>query len=111
MMTHSIEAGHRHGEKHEMENIGGSDCPDAIAYLSASELRARGWTDRLIRMFLVTPDRTVPNPRRYGGRPMRLYRLDRVVVIEEGNAEFASQRSRSDSYSSRIKANFRKSGA
>lgn len=109
-MTHSIEAGHTPGEEHEAESIGESSCPDASAYLSASELRARGWTDRLIRMFLVTPDRTVPNPRRYGGRPMRLYRLDRVIVIEEGNAEFASQRSRSDSYSTRIKANFRQSG-
>jgi hypothetical protein len=45
-------------------------------------LRARGWTDALIRTFVPDHDKEVPNPHHRSGPKMRLYLLGRVEEIE-----------------------------
>jgi hypothetical protein len=55
-------------------------------------LKARGWTDTLIRRFLPSPDATRPNVHYLSGPPVRLYLLARVEAIE-ATAEFLAARS------------------
>ena len=40
---------------------------------TATQLKARGWTDALIRDLLGAPDQTRINPHHRSGPPMRLY--------------------------------------
>lgn len=70
-------------------------------YLSIKELLARGWTKRLISLFLGTPDMTVPNPYRHGGCPKGLYLFTRIQEIEQ-SAVFGSEKSKSMRYSQRL---------
>ena len=81
------------------------------AYLSARELKERGWTERLIRIYLPQPDKTVPNPYRAAGAPKRLYAATKVAQIERDLAEFQTDREKSDRYSTRlqVQSNARKS--
>jgi hypothetical protein len=51
--------------------------------LSTTDLKARKWTETLIRQFLPEPDKTVENPHYLSGPPIRLYNLDRVEAIEK----------------------------
>lgn len=54
-------------------------------YYSVSQLRGRGWTQRLIDHFLGAPDDSQLNelvPANRRGRPMRLFRVDRVNRVE-----------------------------
>lgn len=81
-----------------------SDRLPEDAYLTAGDLKRRGWTDRLIKMFLGSPDRTLPNPHVKSGSPKRLYLASRVEAIEQNGTEFREQRSRSQSYSQRIRS-------
>lgn len=50
--------------------------------LTARQLRERGWTKRMMERFLVKPDGFAQNPHVLTGRPMRLYRTDRVQAAE-----------------------------
>lgn len=72
------------------------------SYFSVRQLKERGWTERLVRLYLEAPDRTAPNPRRKSGAPKRLYLKTRVVEIEESSVEFTRDKARSDSYSDRL---------
>lgn len=52
-------------------------------FLSVPALKARGWTARLIQIFLGAPDMTRPNPHYRNAAPMRLYARHRVEQIEQ----------------------------
>ena len=56
------------------------------AHLSVAGLKARGWTDALIRQLLGEPDRLVDNPHYRSAAPMRLYALTRVEAVEASHA-------------------------
>lgn len=45
----------------------------------------RKWTRNLIRDFLGSPDKTVPNPYYSTSHPVKLYKLSRVCRTEENN--------------------------
>jgi len=57
--------------------------PALVKYWSTRSLRARGWTDSLIRLLLIGPDKYAANPYfwKNGGR-MKLWNLDRVLEAE-----------------------------
>ncbi|HJV84547.1 MAG TPA: hypothetical protein VJ698_03660 [Noviherbaspirillum sp.] len=74
-----------------------------LLYFSATDLKKRGWTERLVHLFLSQPDRTEPNPHVKTGHPRRLYLSSRVIAIENTAEEFAEQRNRSLAYSARLK--------
>jgi hypothetical protein len=48
----------------------------------AADLKARGWTDGLIKRFLGEPDATRRNPFYRRGSPMKLYEVSRVEEVE-----------------------------
>ena len=50
--------------------------------LTATQLKARGWTDALIRDLLGAPDQTRVNPHYRSGPPMRLYEVGRIEKVE-----------------------------
>ncbi len=56
------------------------------AHLSIAGLKARGWTDALIRQLLGEPDVCVPNPYYRSAAPMRLYAVARVDAVEASPA-------------------------
>ena len=61
------------------DNTPGTPAPEG--FLSARDLRGRGWTERSIAAFLGTPDSTCPNP--HGGdAPMRLWLPAHVEAVE-----------------------------
>jgi hypothetical protein len=49
-------------------------------------LKARGWTDALIRQFLCEPDTLLPNPYYRSAPPMKCYRIARVEDVESTEA-------------------------
>lgn len=49
-----------------------------VGTLTARQLREHGSTKRMMERFLVKPDGYAQNPHVKAGRPMRLYRTDRV---------------------------------
>ncbi len=51
--------------------------------LTSKELKSRGWTYRLIRAFLDTPDGVRPTPAGTIGRPAASYSIDRVRRVEK----------------------------
>lgn len=51
----------------------------------------RGWTDKLINMFLSEPDLKRPNPNYKAGPPMLLFKIDRIEAIEQTD-EFKAQK-------------------
>jgi hypothetical protein len=56
---------------------------DKTKLFSRQELKARGWTESLIKRFLPTEDATLPNPVYSStGSPMKLYDKRRVKRIE-----------------------------
>lgn len=57
--------------------------------LSMAKLKARGWTDSMIRRLLAEPDATAVNPKYKNAHPMRLYDLSRIEAAE-ATTEFAS---------------------
>lgn len=71
-------------------------------YFSVRQLEGRGWTERLVRLYLKVPDRTEPNPHRRSGAPKRLYLRTRVLAIESSSDEFVKDKARSESYSGRL---------
>lgn len=76
---------------------------DRDQYFSFRELKTRGWTERLVLLYLPQPDRTVPNPHRKSGAPKRLYLVSNVERVEREEPEFQEDRSRSASYAGRLK--------
>lgn len=57
-------------------------------YLTMSQLRDRGWNDRMVRHYLGDADDTYLRPGPRPGRPQRLYLLNRVVAVETLRPEF-----------------------
>ena len=51
--------------------------------LTASQLKARGWTEGLIRSVLGAPDKRRKNPNYRSAAPLRLYFLGRVLDAEQ----------------------------
>ncbi len=62
-------------------------------YFSRTGLKARGWTDRAIDLFLSEPDLEMENPHYKNAAPMKLYLIRRVEEIEktEGFIDFKSK--------------------
>jgi len=58
--------------------------------LTATQLKARGWTDALIRDLLGAPDQTRVNPHYRSGPPMRLYEVGRIEKVE-GSVAWATR--------------------
>jgi hypothetical protein len=50
--------------------------------ITLTSVKARGWTDTMVRDFLGEPDGSGPNPRYIGGPPLRLYLVERVEESE-----------------------------
>ncbi|URN17503.1 hypothetical protein [Streptomyces sudanensis] len=55
---------------------------DRTTFVSLEGLRARGWTDGMVRDVLGQPDVQGRSPRRGVGAPVRLYLLARVEAVE-----------------------------
>ena len=51
-------------------------------YFTTEQLKARGWTSRMIKAHLGKPDATKPDPRGRLRKPILLYACDRVLHIE-----------------------------
>ena len=68
--------------------------PRAQPDLSVPGIKARGWTDAMIRNLLGEPDYTVTNPRYSTSHPMKIYSAVRVHAAEQTEA-FAVASSRS----------------
>ena len=68
--------------------------PLAQTDLSVPGIKARGWTDTMIRNLLGEPDYTVTNPRHSNSNPMKIYSAARVHAEEQTEA-FAVASSRS----------------
>ncbi|GHH53514.1 hypothetical protein FHS35_004781 [Streptomyces umbrinus] len=58
-------------------------------HVSAAGLRARGWTDGIVRRLLGEPDRLSAHPRFRSAPWTRMYRVERVEAAEQ-SAEFRS---------------------
>jgi len=65
----------------------------AVECISAPGLKARGWTEAMIRGLLGTPDVLTDNPHYKSAAPRRLWRLQKVEAIE-ASPEFAPRRER-----------------
>ena len=59
---------------------------DKDAHFTVADLRARGWTDKLIKDLLDTPDATRKNPRFSSAAPMRLYLKTRALAVEDSES-------------------------
>lgn len=62
----------------EIENLAKNEV------LTARDLKNRGWTRTMVQKFLGTADGFVQNPHIRTGRPMRLFRSQRVHEVEIG---------------------------
>jgi hypothetical protein len=72
--------------------------------VSVAGLKARGWTDSLLRTFLGEPDKLAANPHySSAGAPMRLYLLERVEAAERTSA-FIERRAKLAAQTARRKA-------
>ena len=65
----------------------------AAECIGAPGLKERGWTEAMIREFLGDPDLYVDNPNYKSAAPMRLWRMQWVLVAE-ATAEFAQAKER-----------------
>ena len=54
--------------------------------MTVPTLKARGWTETLIRDYLGAPDTSCPNPSYRSAAPMRLYARARVEAVEASPA-------------------------
>jgi len=52
-------------------------------FITKSALKDKGWTEKLITIFLPEPDKTAPNPMYKKSSPMKLYLKSRIKIIEE----------------------------
>lgn len=60
-------------------------------YYNLTMLKSRGWTDKLINLFLPLPDKTLQNPNYRRAPDMRLYFIEKVLEIESSE-EFIIQK-------------------
>ena len=60
-------------------------------YITPTGLKARGWTDGMIKKFLGEPDATRDNPHFKCAAPMKLYELKRVEKVEKRKTFLAAQ--------------------
>ena len=51
--------------------------------ITPTGLKARGWTESMIKQYLGEPDELKPNPYYKSAAPMRLYNLKRVEKVEK----------------------------
>nr|WP_205614754.1 hypothetical protein [Streptomyces chartreusis] len=71
------------------EEFGGArqrERPGQRTHLSASGLRARGWTPAMVRQLLGEPDLLLAHPQFRSAPQTRLYRVERVAAAERGEA-------------------------
>lgn len=54
-------------------------------YITKSTIKSRGWTDKLIEIFLKSPDKEAKNPIYRCASPMKLYLIKRVEEIEQSS--------------------------
>lgn len=54
--------------------------------ITKSDLRDRGWTQKMIETFLPDPDETARNPKYRCADPMKLYNNERVMALESSPA-------------------------
>lgn len=59
-------------------------------FITKTDLLARGWTQSLIRKFLVQPDKRIPNPHSKRAPKTHLYSMTRVQQAEASEA-FATE--------------------
>lgn len=76
---------------------------ESLGQLTASELKARGWSETMIRRFLGPPCAKARNPHCHSVRPMRLYGLHKVVAAE-ADPQFANARARARAAAERATA-------
>lgn len=60
-------------------------------YITPTGLKARGWTDGMIKKFLGEPDATRDNPHFKRAAPMKLYEMKRVEKVEKRKTFMAAQ--------------------
>lgn len=66
-------------------------------YICEAALKKRGWTDRIIKVMRIYPEKFARNPHHAHAADMKLYSLDRVRQIEMTNRfrfELAKTRNR-----------------
>jgi hypothetical protein len=64
--------------------------------ITKASLKERGWTEKLISLFLPVPDLEKPNPMyRNAGAPMRLFILTKVEALEE-TEEFKKEKEKAE---------------
>ena len=56
-------------------------------HYTTEQLKARGWTTLMIKTHLGKADEIHADPVRRLGKPIRLYRVDRVMALETGAAK------------------------
>lgn len=54
-----------------------------LDYITLTDLKGRGWTTKMIKMFYDTPDKVKSNPRFINAPPMKLYLLSNVEEKEK----------------------------
>lgn len=79
-----------------------SSKPERI-FLDLKALKHRGWTSRLVRIFLGEPDDTERVGAAHTGRPKNLYCAERVASVEIHDAQFRAERDKAAMYSGRLK--------
>jgi hypothetical protein len=69
-----------------MPNAKPSEQQSGDELMTIPTLKARGWTETLIRQYLGAPDSSCPNPYYRSAAPMRLYARARVEAVEASPA-------------------------
>jgi len=60
------------------------ETKERIPMITKTRLKSeRGWTDKLLKIFLPEPDLKRPNPNYRSAAPMLLFDLDKVKTIEK----------------------------
>lgn len=72
-----------------------------IGYWTATSLKARGWTQKMVEQHLGEPDKEIDNPKYKVASPMRLYARCRVRLIEAKSVIAEQLRQNLDRRSSR----------
>ena len=60
--------------------------PQVAGMLTKSEVKRRGWTEGMIRHYLVLPDDTCPHPRFPSAAPIQFFSIERVETVERTEA-------------------------
>lgn len=87
---------------HESRPQAQTDPMQPLGQVSASELKARGWTETMIARLLGAPCATARNPHYPSAAPVRLYATERVLSAQH-SPEFAKARSRAETASRRAR--------